>query len=247
MHQAGFVSVLQAERGLANVVGGTDRTDGPVAANEVVQVGAIDEVEDDEVELVVLIDVVSADDIGMIELADRDRFAAKTFARSRVVGLLRRQDFEGDLAAHVNLLAEIDRAHAAGAETFEQAILVLDEEATPAAGDEFFCLKVGEHAFADEGVGEFLGGMRFLPGLGPVGLAGLERIFFEKAALEAQLNKAVDRGRSRHCPLPCSATSYSCVREPQRLVHREAAKSMQSTENCAHARASPRALSAFSS
>src|SRR5262245_14539848 len=100
----------------------------------------------------------------------------------------------------MDVLAEIHRAHAAGAEAVEQAILALDEEATPAAEDQLFGLEVREEAFANEGVGQFFRGMRLLAGLEPVGLACLERLFFEKAALKAQFEEPVDRGWSRHFP-----------------------------------------------
>ena len=66
-----------------------------------------------------------------------------------------------DLTPHLDMLAKINGPHAAGAEAFEQAILVGDEKATPTPGDQFFRLEVGEDPFLDEGVCQLLGRLRF--------------------------------------------------------------------------------------
>ena len=162
----------------------------------------VDEFQHEEVELVVVIDVVSADDIRMIEASDRAGFAIEAGERGRVFGLLDRQNLEGDLAAHGDVFAQEDLPHAAGAEAVEQAIFLADDEPAPAAGDQFLGLEVSEDAFLDEGIRQFLGRLRPDPCAAPVRLARLERLPFEQTALEAEFEEPIDRSRCRHGPLP---------------------------------------------
>jgi len=51
------------------------------------------------------------------------------------------------------MFAQIDVAHAAATEMFEQPILAADDEAAPAPGQQLFCLERGQKALADEVVG----------------------------------------------------------------------------------------------
>ena len=82
----------RAERRLADVVAAAAGFEGAVAANEVVRLQPSTNSRTRKMELVVLVDVVGADDIGMIEAGDGGASRAKTFARDGVVGLLRRAE-----------------------------------------------------------------------------------------------------------------------------------------------------------
>jgi len=62
--QAGLVGVLQAQDGLADVVGGADGIHRPAALDDLLQVGAVDVLHDEEVQRLVLVDIVGVDDVG---------------------------------------------------------------------------------------------------------------------------------------------------------------------------------------
>jgi hypothetical protein len=156
---AGFMSVLQAKGGLADVVCGPFRAQRAVAANEVVQVIAVNEFEHDEVELVIVIDIMSTNDIGMIEASDGSSFTIEASQGCGVFSLLNRENFECDLAAHLDVFAEINGAHAASAQSFEKTIFAVDQKPAPFPGDQLLGLEMGEDPLFDEGIREFFGGL----------------------------------------------------------------------------------------
>src|SRR5262249_37852904 len=95
-------------------------------------------------------------DVGMVETGDRLGLAIEAGEGGGILGLGDRQNLERDAPAHEHVLAEIDGAHAAGAEPLEQAIFAADDKAAPAAGEQFLRLERGEKAFLDESLGQLL-------------------------------------------------------------------------------------------
>ncbi len=109
-------------------------------------------------QLLVLVDVVGADDVGMIEGGDGAGFAVEAFQSGGIFGLGGGQHLDGHPAAHQLVLAQVDAAHAAGAEPLEHLVLA-DGEASPLPEKELLGLKQGEDPIAHEL-------RRELPGLG---------------------------------------------------------------------------------
>ncbi|MFO0864367.1 MAG: hypothetical protein U0744_06865 [Gemmataceae bacterium] len=127
-------------------------------------------------------------------------FAVEAGKRRRVFGLGDRQHFEGDAPAHVLMFSEINRAHAAGAETVDEAILAGDDETTPASVEQLLGLKAGEDAVFDQGIRIFAWGSGF--GF-VVGAKRFNRLGIQDAALVADFQECIDSGWRRHVPYPC--------------------------------------------
>ena len=85
--EADLVGVLQADRGAVDVVAGADRVERPGLLDEVLQVGAVHVLHDEEVQVVVLVDVVGADDVRVVEGGDGAGLAVEALEARRVLGL----------------------------------------------------------------------------------------------------------------------------------------------------------------
>ncbi len=72
-----LMSMLQSERRLPNVADRPEYLHRPVFIHHVVKTGAIDIFHHQEMEPVVFIDVVSADDVGVVEGSDRPCLAVE--------------------------------------------------------------------------------------------------------------------------------------------------------------------------
>ena len=99
--------------------------------------------------MLVLVDVVGADDVGMVEGGDGAGLAVEALQRGGILGLGGRQHLDGHPAAHELVFAQVDAAHAAGAEAFQHLVLA-DGEALPLALEELLGLEVGQQAVADQ-------------------------------------------------------------------------------------------------
>ncbi len=148
--------VLQTGGRLAHVMRGPERVHRPGPLDDLLEAGPVHVLHDEEVQFLVLIDVVGADDVGMVEGGDGLRFAVEAFERGGVLGLGGRQHLDGHAAAHQLVFAEINAAHAAGAEALQHLILA-DVETAPLAQEELFGLKGGEQAVAHHQPGQFAG------------------------------------------------------------------------------------------
>ena len=110
----------------------------------------------------VLIDVVSADDVRMVEFAGGSRLTIETLqGRGIVFEFVLRQNLERHVALHENLFAEIDRAHAAGADRLQQLVLAAQQKATPFPDENLFGLEDGQQAVTDHPLGQ---GLRLFEG-----------------------------------------------------------------------------------
>ncbi len=161
------------------------------------QAGAVDVLHDEEVQLLILINVVCVDDVGMIEGGDGPRLAVEAFEGRLVVRLGGGQDFDGDPATHQLVLAQVNASHAAGAELFEDFVLA-NGEPSPFALHDLFGLKLREQAIAHEKTGHARRIGRkglFVPELGQV--LG-EASFIRHAAFTDQLQKFLGGGRCSH-------------------------------------------------
>ena len=199
------------ERRLADVVGGPQHVHRPGALDDLLEVGAVHELHDQEVQLLVLVDVVGADDVGMVEGGDGAGLAVEAFQRGGVVGLGGGQHLDGHPAAHQLVLAEVNAAHAAGAEAFEH-LVAADGEAAPLALEELLGLEVREHAVAHHDAGE-------LPRLRRDGV-GRRRPWRGRSqgvSRPARRTCAPDRGVRRWWLAPASAYPWLTQGEPTTL------------------------------
>ena len=95
----------------------------------------------------------------MIQGGDGAGLAVEAFQGGLILGLGRRQHLDGHAAAHEFVFAEIDAAHAAGAEAL-QHLVAADGEAAPLAEHDLLGLEVRQQAIADQQAGQLAGGGR---------------------------------------------------------------------------------------
>jgi hypothetical protein len=114
--QAGLVRVLQPQRRLVNVAGGALDRQRPVAGDDLLQTGAVHKLQHQKVQLLKGVKVVGMDDVGVGQGGRGPRLALEALDGRAVVELVRRQHFQRDQAVQIYVLAEVDGAHAAGAE-----------------------------------------------------------------------------------------------------------------------------------
>ena len=81
------MGVLQADGRLADVVAGAQQVHRPGLLDDLLQAGAVHVFHDQEVQVLVLVDVVGADDVGMVEGGDGAGFAVEALERGGVLGL----------------------------------------------------------------------------------------------------------------------------------------------------------------
>ena len=142
-------------------------------------------------EIVFVIEIVSADEIGMIEPRHGAGFAIESLEGRGISCLGQRQHFESDATAHRQMFAEVNRAHAAGAEALEQAIFAGDDEASPAAVHELLGLKARQLPGFDELFDVLLEcRSRRESAVGPCG--------FEQSAADTEFQKGFNRCRRWH-------------------------------------------------
>src|SRR5438094_4093250 len=104
-------------------------------------------------ELLILVDVVSVNDIGMVEGGDRPRLAVEALACRLVLGLGARQHLDGHPAPHELMLAQKDLPHPARTDPFEDLVFA-DRKAAPAALEDVLSLKIGQQTVPDKHTGQ---------------------------------------------------------------------------------------------
>ena len=71
MNEVGRLRVGQTERGLSQIMSGSQRRKRTVAADKVMEIATIDEFEHEKMKVLLVIEVVGADDMGMVQTSDR--------------------------------------------------------------------------------------------------------------------------------------------------------------------------------
>ena len=92
----------------------------------------------------------------MVQGRDGPGLAVEAFEAGGVFELLDGEHLEGDEPPHEGVFAQVDGAHAAGADEFEQPVLRPDGEPLVPAELELLGLEEGEQALADEQGGELV-------------------------------------------------------------------------------------------
>jgi len=139
-------------------MGGTHGGEGAIAADEIVQVRAVDVFENEKMELIFVVEIERAYDVRMIEPGDGAGFAVEAFERSGIFRERERQHLEGDPASHRQVFAQVNRPHAARAEPFEQAIFFGDNKSAPAATQQLLGLEPRQLTALDKSPGELRNG-----------------------------------------------------------------------------------------
>ena len=194
---AGLMGMVQADGRLPNVMCGSGDVHRPMFLDDLLQAGAVHIFHHQKVQLVVLIDVISANDVGMIQSRDGAGFPIETFERRRVLGFSGGQDLDGGATAHELVLAQIDTAHAALAKALHHFVLA-DREAPPAALKKLFGLEMGENAIADQNAGQLA---RFLgrgAGRAELGHGRVQPLVVHDPAFLGEVNQFFHRRRRRH-------------------------------------------------
>src|SRR5262249_25017197 len=106
--------------------------------------------QNDKVQLGVVIDIVGTDDVGMVKGGNGAGLEIEAFQGCRIVGHGEWQYLESDTAAHALVFAQVDAAHAAGAELLQEFVFAADVEAAPLAAEETIGLEASQHAALDK-------------------------------------------------------------------------------------------------
>ena len=154
VNHAQFVRVLHPDRGLCDVMCGANRVEQfllqRVAPDDFLQTVPVHVLHDQEVQLVVLIDVVGADDVRVVERGDGAGLAVEPVQVRLVLEFLHRQHLERHQPPHERVFAQVHGAHAAGADQLEQPVLGADREPLVAPELELLGLEEGELGVADQ-------------------------------------------------------------------------------------------------
>ena len=149
MDQAALVGMLQAERRLSNVMGGSDWVHGPVFADNLLQIRAVHVLHDQKVQLAVLVDVMGADDVRMVERSDRLSFLIEPVQEPAAFSQRNGQDLDRDAAAQGLVLCQIDDAHASKSQPFQNLVFA-NGKAAPFAAKKLLGLENSQDAVANE-------------------------------------------------------------------------------------------------
>ncbi|SRR5258708_2419480 len=104
-------------------------------------------------ELLVLVDVIGAYDVGVGEGGEGAGLAVKALQVRRVVSQGGRQYLDGDPPVRRFMLTQVDAAHTAGAETLKYLVLA-DSEAAPFALKDLLGLEDRQDTVTDKQVGD---------------------------------------------------------------------------------------------
>jgi hypothetical protein len=171
--QAHLMGVLEADGRGVDVVARPEHVELAELLDEVLEVGAVHVLHDEEVEVLVLVDVVGADDVRVVHGGDGAGLAVEPLEAGRVVGLGGREHLDGDPPPHHLVLAEEHLGHAPGPELLEHLVLA-DREPLVLALEELLGLEVGEDAVLHEDAGQALRVGRDAPGAAHLLEAGPE-------------------------------------------------------------------------
>ena len=94
-------------------------------AQQGLQVGARDELHDDEGLALVQAEIVDGDDIGMGEVGRRPCFVLELAVEVRAVRLVFAQDLDGHVAVQQRVAGPVDQRHAAGTESLQQLVALV--------------------------------------------------------------------------------------------------------------------------
>ena len=158
--QPGLVGVLQSQGGLADVVGGAEGVHRPSLLDDPVQGAAVDVLHDQEMHPAVPVHVIAADDVGVAELGDGPGLAVEAFQGRGLPDPRGGEHLDGHAVAHDPVLAQVDLAHAPGAQRPEDDVLAVEDEVPPPSQQEVFGLEARQEAVSHQGVGQGAGDRR---------------------------------------------------------------------------------------
>ncbi len=87
------------------------------------QGGPVEQLHDEKRQIAMAPDVIERADVRMAERRCRTRFTLKALERKRILRQLRREKFDGNLAAETRVLRAIDDTHAAFANLVEDPVM----------------------------------------------------------------------------------------------------------------------------
>src|SRR6266849_2669951 len=148
--------MLKSKRCLADVMGAADRAERAGALHNLLQAGPVHVFHDEKVKVLVLIDVVGADNIWMVQGCDSSSFAVKALQSGGIIRLRGRQDLHSGPAAHELVFTKKDAAHAPCADPFEN-LVITDSEAAPFTLEELLSLEMGDQSVPYQAFREIFG------------------------------------------------------------------------------------------
>ena len=156
--------------------------------------------------------------LGWFEGGDGLGLAVEAGQGGGVVGLVGRQHLERDLPPQLEVFAEVDRPHAAGADAVEDEVLA-DEEFRPPAAHQVVGLERREEAVADQEGGQVARPARQSGGPAQVGDVAAQPRRVQRQALLNQFEQIGGGGWRSHCDhLASRVASCPGVGEPGRVM-----------------------------
>ncbi len=142
------VGALQPVGRLTDVIAGQADRERPLLANELGEVGAVDEFKNEIIATVDFVRVERGDDVGMNDLGDRANLVQEQFHGAIGRQQLGGQHLERDDALHRQMLGLVNPAHAAAADLLEDSVLA-QQEAGGSADEQTLGLKAREDTLID--------------------------------------------------------------------------------------------------
>src|SRR5262245_11111862 len=191
--------MLKPEGGLADVMGGPRHVHRPALADDLLQAASFDEFHHQKVQVALVVDVVGMHDVLVLKLPGGPRLAVETFeGRAIPLELVERQHLQSDQPPHEDMLAQVNRPHAADAEDFQQFVLARNEKAPPFALQDLLRLESGEQPLADHAWGNGLRAVKGRAGLVQGALKGRQPLAVNQFALADQVNEVSGTRWRRH-------------------------------------------------
>jgi hypothetical protein len=185
-----LVRVLQAGRGLRDVLRRRGVRDGPVAVENLLERLALDVLHHEVRRVVVPGDVEDADDVRVVQRRRGAGLALEPFEREFVILVLAgHENLDRHLAVQFQVFGEVHRPHPAAAEQILDDVRADPEPAVP-AGEQLLGLEAGDHPLRDQGRGGLLGVAR----QGEVGDPG-ELIWSRNSTLAKEIDQLAGRSR----------------------------------------------------
>ena len=127
MDEACFVRMMKPASGLCDVVRCNRERQRSMLANQRLHVGTIDMLHHHVVRVLVVVDVVHADNVGVIQRGDGFGLASKALKVAVVTEFRLRKHLDCPLVLHHHMFSEIDTAHSTGTQVAEDFVIAEKE------------------------------------------------------------------------------------------------------------------------
>ena len=175
VYQLAAVGVLQSFGRLADVIGRAAVVQWAVGLDHPPKVPALDQLQDQIVAVAFLVQVISMDDVGVVQRGDRPGLDEESLQNGQVAAELLGDDLQSHAAIHRRVLGNVDASPAAAAQEIQQLVLADGKHAGP--GQQLFRLPAGQEILLHQAAEERFGIVALIGGLASLGeLLGREQM-----------------------------------------------------------------------